>query len=221
MDSLLAQLERNPRRLLAGIALVGAAATAIALVGFGRASPTATVACDPPVVAPGSVWGPLQDGVIRAGSTDAADWLGAAFAHWRDVRASVCAQASPTRAGQLTCLDKVLLRIDAVRRARLLAPQMGLSGVVSQLYEPEACLRDDPPRMPDHYSDNAVLGLAMRGGATAPPAVIARAHTSSSTTRVRVRTSTSSIRGRTPSRIRRVRRSSAATIRPMRLRRST
>ena len=165
MHALLAQIGRDPRRVVAGIALLGVVVAAIAFVAFGRTSRTAAATCEPPRVAPSSVWGPLQDGVIRAGSVAAADQLGAAFAHWQDVRADVCAQASPNRSGRLACLDKVLSRIDAVRRARLLNLQMGMWGVVSQLYEPAVCLRDDPPRMPEHYSDNAVLGLAQRGGA--------------------------------------------------------
>ena len=182
MTALLAHLERRPRWVTAAVASVSvalAAGGAALVLGSHAATPTlpaaAIDACAPPAVALGTVWGPAEQQAIRAGSREAADRLGAAFDRWQVVRAGVCAEPAAARTRRLACLDRVLVRLDAIRRGRLFEPAANLWAVFSQPYDPEVCLREDPPRMPERMTDAAIVGLAVRGGIVIPPDALAAA----------------------------------------------
>jgi len=131
--------------------------------------------CEPPIVAPAAVWGLAQRLQIRAGSVAAATTLDTTFAHWQAARAAVCTETGATRAARLDCLDRVLLRFDAIRRGRLGDLRANQWGVIAQLYDPEVCTLPDPPRMPSHYSEAAIVGLAQRAGVKLDDATILRA----------------------------------------------
>ncbi|MEO8550496.1 MAG: protein kinase, partial [Kofleriaceae bacterium] len=169
MVTLLARLEPRRRRIVAVAGGMLALAIAVALVARGG---EAAATCEPAVIAPASVWGLAQQLQIRMGSADAARTLGTAFEHWRAARASVCADTGATRAAKLDCLDRVLLRIDAIRRGRLHDLGAGQWGVIAQLYDPEVCALADPPRMPNQYTEAAILGLAQRAGVTLDAATV-------------------------------------------------
>ncbi|HEX7699888.1 MAG TPA: serine/threonine-protein kinase, partial [Kofleriaceae bacterium] len=173
MAALLAHLERRRRSIAMGIAAVAVIGLAAALVAESRHNEIVT--CVSPGMNPASVWSVPLDVPIRAGSPDAANMLGAMFHRWQDVRADVCRDSSPVASARLGCLDKVLARIDALRRVRLMDPTTNLWGVISQGYEADVCLRPDPPRLPAHYSDAALIGLALRGGARISPDKIEKA----------------------------------------------
>jgi predicted Ser/Thr protein kinase len=168
MAALLAHLERRRRSIAMGIAAVAVIGLSAALVAESRHADD-IVTCVSPGMNPASVWSVPLDVPIRAGSPDAANLLGAMFHRWQAVRADVCRDSSPVASARLGCLDKVLTRIDALRRVRLMDPTTNLWGVVSQGYEADVCLRPDPPRLPAHYSDAALIGLALRGGARISP----------------------------------------------------
>jgi predicted Ser/Thr protein kinase len=172
MAALLAHLERRRRSIAMGIAAVAVIGLA-ALVAESRHGDIAT--CASPALNPASVWSVPLDVPVRAGSPEAANVLGAMFHRWQAVRADVCRDSSPVASARLGCLDKVLARIDALRRVRLMDPAIDLWGVISQGYDADVCLRPDPPRLPAHYSDAALIGLALRGGARISPDKIEKA----------------------------------------------
>ncbi len=174
MGALLGRLEPRRRSVALGIAGVIVAALVVALVVESRHA-DANAVCAAPALKPASVWSWPIDVPIRAGAPDAANRLAATFRHWQDVRGQVCSDPSPARAERLTCLDKVLARIDALVRLRTMDPTGPTYGLIAHGYEADVCLRADPPRLPAHYSEAALVGLGLRGGAHLPKAAIERA----------------------------------------------
>jgi len=171
LAALLAALapRRWPGRALAGALVV---LVAVALAFAARSHPAAT--CTPPARDPAAVWGLPEQLVIRAASPDAAAKIDDAIAAWQRVRTTACTTEPDARPARLVCLDKVLARLDALRRTRLYDLKLSTWGLVAQSFPAEVCLQDDPPRMPASYSEPAVIGLAMRAGAALSPQVLAR-----------------------------------------------
>jgi len=155
------------------IALAGVVGVVIVAIAFGgRSTPAAT--CTPPARDPAAVWGLPEQIVIRAASADAAAKIDDAIAAWQRTRATACTTEPEVRPARLLCLDKVLARIDALRRTREYDLHMSSWGLVAQSFPAEVCLQPDPPRMPAAYAEPAVIALAMRSGAKLGPEAVAR-----------------------------------------------
>jgi predicted Ser/Thr protein kinase len=153
MDALLAELAPRARRLapvVAGTAALIAGAAVLLIVratGDGDRGPS----CPPPAIAPPT---------------------GAKLDAWNAQRALACAAPPAVRDGQLACLDRVLARIDAIERVRVLAPKANLDELA---VDPALCMRAEPPPLPARYSDDAVAALALLAGATVGPDRVQRA----------------------------------------------
>src|SRR5262249_51777258 len=129
MDALLAKLQPRRRRGLAALVALPIAA-AIAVAAGGREIEPVALACPPPVLSPDAV---------AAIPADHAALLDGELASWRAVRAAACALHQQQ---QLTCLDGVLARLAAVRRATARAPANMTGGdfVADNAIEPTVCL---------------------------------------------------------------------------------
>ncbi len=166
-------------------AAVGAAvmASVLVVVLSQRADvPRSMVAgCEAPALDPDTVWNPAVADQIRAKAPHGAELLAAVVTRWRAARADACAKPDGVRRRELECLDRVLARIDAIRRARTLDLPGNDYGIVSQVYEPSVCSLADPPKLPGRYSDAAVVGFALRAGAELSPEVVKQARSTSGT----------------------------------------
>ena len=182
MHALLAAIE-PPRRTVVIVATLGVAAIAAGAVPLVLANREAGApACEAPMLDPRTVWTAEHDLQVRAASPVAAKMFRDAIASWEAQRAAACKLPDAQRRHRLACLDRVLVRIDALRRARLLDLTAPPGGMVRQAYDAAACTLDPPPKMPDRYSDAAVVGLAVRAGASKiAPEVIAEARRATDT----------------------------------------
>ena len=141
MDALLAQLVHAQRRsgvasAIAGGALVAAAALVVAL----RAGDAPAPACEPPERDVNAVWSPAIATEVRAKTSDAhVTVLAAAYKDWQTARTAACSAPPKVRQAQLSCLDGVLARFDALRQAYARVPAASAEGIQGQLIDPEIC----------------------------------------------------------------------------------
>jgi len=141
MDVLLAHLVRTQRRpgvavAIAGGALVAAAALVVAL----RAGDAPAPACEPPERDVNAVWSPAIAAEVRAKTSEAhATVLAAAYQDWQTARTAACSAPPKVRQAQLSCLDGVLARFDALRQAYTRVPAASAEGIQGQLIDPEIC----------------------------------------------------------------------------------
>jgi hypothetical protein len=65
------------------------------------------------------------------------------------------------RARRLACLDGVIARFDAVRKASVHGAKPSLDDISLQLIDPGVCNVDEPPRLPARLGDGVVTALAL------------------------------------------------------------
>jgi hypothetical protein len=166
MDALLAAIIRakRPRGVL--VAIIGAAvvATGVAYMVFATDDKpeSAAPACETPVVEPAVVWSPALANKVRTKtSSQIMRRFDAVIGSWQSARTVACGLDTPMRARRLACLDGVIARFDAVRRAVVRGARPSLDEVGSQLIDPGVCNVDDPPRLATKLSDAAVAALAL------------------------------------------------------------
>ena len=152
MEALLARLVRVQRR--PGIALAigaGALAAAAALVFARRGGDAPVALCNPPARDVAAVWSPAIRAELAAATSDAhVAVLDTAYWGWRAARGAACGAPPQVRPAQLACLDGVLGRFDALRRAFAQVPAAAAEEIQAQLVDPAVCARPaaaDVPRL--------------------------------------------------------------------------
>ncbi|HEX3766242.1 MAG TPA: protein kinase [Kofleriaceae bacterium] len=176
MDVLLHQIVRVERR--PGIALgigIGAVVAVGVLVLALRAGDHLVAAprCQPPAFDPVQVWSPA----VRAGvgtQAVAVRQIDAELAAWRRARGTACKVEPVARAPQLSCLDGVLARIDAVIRAITAdreGPQVDAGAL---LIDPDVCKLPRAPRLMPSTSPELRDVMAAWLIRTASPVPLAR-----------------------------------------------
>ncbi|HEX3757613.1 MAG TPA: serine/threonine-protein kinase [Kofleriaceae bacterium] len=152
MDALLIRLIRVQRRsamalVFPAIGLVGTAV--LVLAQRGDDAPIAL--CDPPSHDLAAVWSPAIRADLAARLSDAhAAVLDTTVWSWRAARGAACTAPAAVRRDQLTCLDGVLARLDAVRQAFLQVPSAPAEEIQAQLIDPAICRKAtaaDVPRL--------------------------------------------------------------------------
>jgi predicted Ser/Thr protein kinase len=166
MDALLAQLARAQRRpgvarAIGGGALIAAGALVFAL------RPDAPPACEPPARDVATVWSPAIAAELGAKTSAAhATVLAAAYHDWERARAAACTAPPQVRQAQLSCLDGVLARFDALRQASLRVPEGPTEDLQATLVDPAVCRKPvaaDIPRLMLAPTPGAIAALAMLG----------------------------------------------------------
>lgn len=166
MDALLAAISRaeRPRGVLLMIGSSAVVATAVAYVVFAAddAPKVTAPACEAPVLDPGEAWSPALANEVRAKtSSEVMRRFDATIASWQAARSVACGLDTPMRARRLACLDGVIARFAAVRRASVYGPRPGLDEISAQLVDPGVCNVDDPPRLPAQLGEAVVPALAL------------------------------------------------------------
>jgi predicted Ser/Thr protein kinase len=167
MDALLAAVSRaeRPRGVLLMIAGAALAATGVgyAVVASDDADSTLAVpTCELPVLEPAEVWSTAIANAVRdRTSSEIMRRFDADIAAWQAARSVACGLDTPMRARRLACLDGVIARFDAVRKASMQGAKPSLDEVSAQLVEPGACNVDEPPRLPAKLSDAAATAFAL------------------------------------------------------------
>src|SRR5262249_30886573 len=135
MDALLAELVRAGRRPgsalpIAGATLVAAAVWFVALRPGGAPAPT----CEPAGRDVTTVWSPVIAADLAAKTSDAhAAVLEAAFRDWQAARGKACSTPPQVKQAQLSCLDGVLARIDALRQGYARVPTAAAEDLQGEL----------------------------------------------------------------------------------------
>jgi hypothetical protein len=166
MDALIATMARSerPRGLLLMIGSSAVVATAVAYAVFSTddAPKVATPACELPALEPAAVWSPaIANDVRDKTSSEIMRQFDATIGAWQAARGVACGLDTPKRARRLACLDGVIARFDAVRRAVVRGVPPTPDDVGGQLVDPGVCNVDDPPRLPARLSDSAAAALAL------------------------------------------------------------
>jgi tRNA A-37 threonylcarbamoyl transferase component Bud32 len=152
MEALLARLVRVQRRPGIALALAAGALAAIAALVFAPRGGDAPVAlCDPPARDVATVWSPAIRAQLQAATSDAhVAVLDTAYWGWRAARGPACGAPPQVRQAQLTCLDGVLARFDALRQAFARVPAAAAEEIQAQLVDPAICRKPaagDVPRL--------------------------------------------------------------------------
>jgi hypothetical protein len=166
MDALLGAITRadRPRGVLLTIAGAAVIATGVAYAVFVSDDKDAVVTptCEVPVLDPAVVWSPSIANQVRdKTSSEIMRRFDSTIGSWQSARTVACGLDTPMRARRLGCLDGVIARLDAVRKASVLAKQPRLDEVSMQLIDPDVCNVDDPPRLPTKLSDAVVAAFAL------------------------------------------------------------
>ena len=168
MDALLARLVRVQRR--PGIALAigaGALAGAAALVFALRGGDAPVARCDPPARDVAAVWSPAIRAELAAATSDAhVAVFDTAYWGWRAARGAACGAPLQVRPAQLTCLDGVLARIDALRQAAARPPAGPAEAFQAELVDPAVCAKPaaaDIPRLTLAPTPRVIEALALLG----------------------------------------------------------
>jgi predicted Ser/Thr protein kinase len=149
MHDVIAQLERADRRKAFAAVGAGLLLAAVGLFFVLRSGAGATTpGCVRPVLDPAAVWNdaarmPLAKG-RQAGHVRA---LEADVRSWTETRAKACAAETSVRVAALTCLDGVIVRLDAVVRALHQLGDTPFTDAGGFLIDPARCLRTPPPRL--------------------------------------------------------------------------
>jgi predicted Ser/Thr protein kinase len=163
MDALLAKIKRAELRPGVAVAIgsVALAGAIFAVMVLHPEEPPAAIPCAAPALAPDDFAARLGD--LRAGTPEVAKVFDDELARWKTARDAACTSDAGVRHTKLRCLDAVMARLDAVRRASLVPPKPVLVGEIAiAAVDPALCLRTDPPALAATYSDAAVTGLALR-----------------------------------------------------------
>jgi predicted Ser/Thr protein kinase len=177
MDALLTRIVRVERR--PGIALgigIGAVVAAGVLVLALRAGDhlVARPRCQPSAFDPGQVWSPAARAGVGTQAV-AARQIDAELAAWGRARDAACKVEPVARAPQLSCLDGVLARIDAVVRAVAAdrdGPEVDAGAL---LIDPEVCKLPRAPRLMTNTSSELREVMAAWLARTATPVPLAHA----------------------------------------------
>jgi predicted Ser/Thr protein kinase len=166
MDALLAAIGRaeRPRGLLL---MIGSSAVVAGAIAYGvfatddsKEPPPPT--CELAALDPAAVWSPAIANEVRTKvSSEVMRRFDAIIGAWQSARTVACGLDTPMRARRLACLDGVIARFDAVRKASLLGGKPTVGDVSGQLITPDVCNVEDPPRLPTKLSDAAMRGLAL------------------------------------------------------------
>jgi predicted Ser/Thr protein kinase len=150
MDALLARLARARRGPGVALAIAGGALIAAgALVFTLRPGAPPPPACEPPARDVATVWSPAIASDVRAKASDAhAAVLNTAFRDWQTARTAACTASTQVRAAQLHCLDGVLDRFDALRRAFAEVPSSVAEDIQAQLIDPAICRKSTIAEVP-------------------------------------------------------------------------
>jgi predicted Ser/Thr protein kinase len=177
MEALLAQLARANRRPAVAAAIAGGAiVAAIAVVVAMRAGDPPAAACEVPARDVTAVWSPAIAAEVRTKTSDAhAAVLDAAHRSWQAARARACAAPSNVRHAQLSCLDGVLERFDALRAAYARVPEAPAEELQAQLIDPAVCTKPAATEIPrlalaSTPSVTAAYELYARSATDHPPA---------------------------------------------------
>ncbi len=145
MHELIAKLGERDRRT--GVVLIGAgAALAAVLVLFVLRSSggPATPACVRPVIEPDAMWNDTVRMTLAKGrQAGQARNLAADVQTWKETRAKACT----SDVGALTCLDGVIVRLDAVIDALQQLGDVPFVDAGAFLIDPARCLRTPTPRL--------------------------------------------------------------------------
>jgi predicted Ser/Thr protein kinase len=166
MDALIAAIARSerPRGLLLMIGSSAVVATAVAYAVFATDDKPKVVAptCEQPALEPAAVWSPaIANDVRDKTSSEIMRRFDATIGSWQAARSVACGLDTPMRARRLACLDGVMARFDATRKASVHGPKPSLDEISAQLIDPGVCNVDDPPRLAARLSDAAVAALAL------------------------------------------------------------
>jgi predicted Ser/Thr protein kinase len=166
MDALIAAIARSerPRGLLLviGSSAVVATAVAYAVLPTDDKPTVAAPTCEQPALEPSAVWSPAIANQVRdKTSSEIMRHFDATMGSWQAARSVACSLDTPKRARRLGCLDGVIARFDAVRKAAIRGVKPTLDDIGGQLLDPGVCNVDDPPRLPAKLSDAAAAALAL------------------------------------------------------------
>ncbi|HEX5062780.1 MAG TPA: serine/threonine-protein kinase [Kofleriaceae bacterium] len=166
MDALIGALGRADKSrstlLMIGSFAVVATAAAYAVFATDDKKQVAAPTCEQPVLEPAAIWSPAIANEVRdKTSSDVMRRFDAVFGAWQSARGVACGLDTPMRSRRLACLDGVIVRIDAVRKASVAGVKPSLDEVSEQLVDPEVCNVDDPPRLPTRLGEAAVTALAL------------------------------------------------------------
>jgi predicted Ser/Thr protein kinase len=155
MNAVLARLERIRRtRVITIVSALAAGVIALdvvlsAVIGSVVRPDEPAIACPPPAEDVATVWSPSIAAKLRARTSDAhVAVLDAAYRDWTIARVAACHAASEVRPAQLQCLDGVLRRFDALRRAHQRVPDAAAEEIQAQLVDPEVCREPTADRVP-------------------------------------------------------------------------
>jgi tRNA A-37 threonylcarbamoyl transferase component Bud32 len=177
MTALLQRLgpTRRVRVAVAVATALGAIAVAGAVADALHPDEPAAPSCEAPARDVASVWSPSIAAELRAATSDGhAAAFGAAYRDWQIARVAACHASPGIRAAQLQCLDGVLRRFDALRRAQQRVPGAAAEEIRAQLIDPEVCrapVADQVPRLTLVASRDVIAAYALlaRSAAGAPP----------------------------------------------------
>ena len=167
MTALLSALEPRRGRIviaIAAAAALAATATIVVLARGGNEAARVIATCEAPVMDPATVWTAENDADVRKHQPAVARLFTSEVATWRKQREAACKLPDAQRRSRLACLDRVLARLAALRDARMLQKDAMPDGLYRQIYSADVCALPSPPKLPERYSDAAVLGLAARAG---------------------------------------------------------
>ncbi|MGE3545980.1 MAG: protein kinase, partial [Kofleriaceae bacterium] len=176
VEALLAQLGRGNGRSMMGAAIGAAVVVAggvvVLALSAGGGAP-AEPACVAPALDPAKVWSPaMSKALAAAGQVTAAGALDRDFASWVDARRNACAAEPARRGAQLSCLDGVLARFDAVARASETLVALEQADVGAWLIDPAVCSLPIVPRVFAASSTPAlreVIATSLRDDVTPGP----------------------------------------------------
>ncbi|HEY5952498.1 MAG TPA: protein kinase, partial [Kofleriaceae bacterium] len=166
MDALIAAITRADRSrgvlLMIGSSAVVASAIAYAVFATDDKQRAAAPGCEVPVLEASAVWSPSIANQVRdKTSSEVMRRFDSIISSWQAARSVACGLDTPMRARRITCLDGVIVRFDAVRKASIRGPKPSLDEISSQLIDPGVCNVDEPPRLPTQLGASVVTALAL------------------------------------------------------------
>lgn len=148
MDALLTAITRAERRPGVALALGGGALFVAIGVFLVVARGSSAPSCAVPAVDPNAAWNSKDAAALRQQHRDlAADTLDRDMREWLQARASACQAPAASREPALACLDGVIVRFQAVKRAMLALKDAPNTDVGTLLLEPKICESPRPPRL--------------------------------------------------------------------------
>ncbi len=152
MDALLGELARAKRRPWVAFAIAGGtlAAAAVLFVAT-RPGGAPAPACEAPARDVTTVWSPTIAADLRAKTSGAhVAVLESAYRGWQAARTMACSAPPQVRQAELSCLDGVLARFDALRQGYARVPAAAAGDLQAELIDPQICRRSaaaDVPRL--------------------------------------------------------------------------